>query len=95
MPILERFNARVENSFVGRYFELKDRGSSFTQEFRGAAATFLSMAYIIAVNPRILADSGGPCTPCAEAAGGIFCPEYGKMMGCLILHIHPSAGVGY
>jgi hypothetical protein len=29
------------------------------------------MAYILAVNPRILADSGGPCIP-NEADGGEF-----------------------
>ena len=80
MPIIESLNNRVENSFVGRFFELKERGSSFTQEFRGATATFLTMAYIIAVNPRILSDSGGPCVPCAENEGGIFCEEYETCM---------------
>lgn len=31
------------------------------------------MSYILAVNPRILADSGGPCVP---GEGGIFAPDY-------------------
>jgi xanthine/uracil/vitamin C permease (AzgA family) len=50
---------------------LKERGSTFTTELAGATATFLTMAYILAVNPRILADSGGPCIP-NEADGGEF-----------------------
>jgi AGZA family xanthine/uracil permease-like MFS transporter len=56
--IADKVNAAVENSFVGRYFEFKDRKASFLAELRGATATFMSMAYILAVNPRILADSG-------------------------------------
>ena len=30
-------------------------------EFKGAVATFLTLSYILAVNPYILADSGGAC----------------------------------
>jgi AGZA family xanthine/uracil permease-like MFS transporter len=33
-------------------------------------------ADILAVNPRILADSGGPCVPDSEDMGGIFGPNY-------------------
>jgi AGZA family xanthine/uracil permease-like MFS transporter len=80
MPFIDSINNAVENSPVGRYFELKERGTCATRELRGACATFLTMAYIIAVNPRILADSGGPCVPCAEEEGGIFCPEYETCM---------------
>lgn len=40
-----------------------------------ATATFLTMAYILAVNPRILADSGGPCVADPED-GGIFGEAY-------------------
>jgi AGZA family xanthine/uracil permease-like MFS transporter len=44
-----------------------------TREFKGAATTFLATAYILAVNPRIMADSGGPCV---APEGNIFAPEY-------------------
>lgn len=37
------------------------RKSCFTTELKAGCTTFLSMAYILAVNPRIMADSGGPC----------------------------------
>jgi len=45
------------------FFVSKERGTSFTTEFAGGTATFLTMAYILAINPDILAQSGGPCVP--------------------------------
>jgi AGZA family xanthine/uracil permease-like MFS transporter len=80
MSLFDGLNKAVQNSFIGRYFEMEYRKTNFTTEFRGAAATFLTMAYILAVNPRILADSGGPCVPCSEDEGGIFCDDYGACM---------------
>jgi AGZA family xanthine/uracil permease-like MFS transporter len=68
-----RVNGAVNDSFIGRFFEMKERNTNLTTEFRGATATFMSMAYILAVNPRILADSGGPCVPDDD---GIFGPAY-------------------
>lgn len=59
--ILERINDGVRGSFVGRYFEFEERQATFISELRGATATFLAMAYILAVNPLILSESGGPC----------------------------------
>jgi len=64
-------NRAVAASWVGRYFKLDARKSSFTKELRAGAATFLTMAYIISVNAAILTDSGGPCTArdCTPVAG--------------------------
>jgi AGZA family xanthine/uracil permease-like MFS transporter len=58
---IHNFNEAVGNSVVGRYFKLKERGSSFTTEMRAGLATFLTLAYILAVNAAILTDSGGTC----------------------------------
>ena len=63
----------VQGSFIGRFFELEERKTDVYTEFRGAVATFLTMAYILAVNPAILADSGGPCV---AADGNIFSDDY-------------------
>jgi AGZA family xanthine/uracil permease-like MFS transporter len=73
MGVFDSLNNAVQGSFVGRFFKLEERKSNFTTEVRGATATFLTMAYILAVNPRILADSGGPCVP---PDGNIFDPAY-------------------
>jgi AGZA family xanthine/uracil permease-like MFS transporter len=69
----EKINNAVGGSFVGRFFEFENRQTTFLSELRGATATFMSMAYILAVNPRILSDSGGPCV--AED-GNIFSESY-------------------
>lgn len=70
MKFIEAMNERVESSFIGKFFQIKERGSSFSTELAGATATFLTMAYILAVNPRILADSGGPCVPDPDDPAG-------------------------
>lgn len=59
---IDKLNAFVSKSAVGRYFKLDARNSCFTRELRAGTATFLTMAYILAVNASILTDSGGPCT---------------------------------
>uniref|UniRef100_A0A803P1H7 Adenine/guanine permease AZG1 n=1 Tax=Cannabis sativa TaxID=3483 RepID=A0A803P1H7_CANSA len=59
---LTRLNTFVANSRVGKRFKLTERNSNFTTELRAGTATFLTMAYILAVNASILTDSGGPCS---------------------------------
>jgi adenine/guanine/hypoxanthine permease len=72
MKFIEAMNERVDSSFIGKFFQIKERGSSFSTELAGATATFLTMAYILAVNPRILADSGGPCVVDPDDPAGEF-----------------------
>ncbi|WP_346856153.1 NCS2 family permease [uncultured Draconibacterium sp.] len=43
---------------LNKYFNITERGSSFKKEMIGGATTFLTMAYIIFVNPSILGDAG-------------------------------------
>lgn len=55
------FTGTATNTLDG-FFKISDRGSSFGQEMRGGVVTFLTMAYIIVLNPIILAgvpDSTG------------------------------------
>ncbi|KAK8357849.1 hypothetical protein V6Z12_A05G444100 [Gossypium hirsutum] len=59
---LTRLNSAVANSRIGKRFKLTERNSTFTTELRAGTTTFLTMAYILAVNASILADSGGPCS---------------------------------
>lgn len=59
---------------ITRYFQLDARGTTVATEFRGAVATFLTMAYILFVNPSILANAGVPLEPAiaaTAAAAGI------------------------
>ncbi|KAG2430674.1 hypothetical protein HYH02_013671 [Chlamydomonas schloesseri] len=66
-----RLNHAVESSAVGQYFCLKERKTNFTTELRAGTVTFLTMAYILAVNGAIVADTGGPCGPsdCTQSTG--------------------------
>lgn len=73
MLCIDSINKKVGESKIGKYFELDARQSTFSTEIKAGSATFLTMAYILAINPRILADSGGPCV---APDGNIFAPEY-------------------
>lgn len=59
---ISRLNSYVANSRLGQWFKLSQRNSTFTTELRAGTATFLTMAYILAVNASILTDSGGTCS---------------------------------
>jgi adenine/guanine/hypoxanthine permease len=43
-----------------RWFQLREHGTNVRTELQAGLATFLTMAYIVAVNPAILADAGVP-----------------------------------
>ena len=61
---------------LSRWFELDARGSTVGRELRGAVATFLTMAYILFVNPQVLRGSAMPkdvadsLVACTAAAAG-------------------------
>jgi len=44
--------------FLNSYFEIDEKGSSVRTEIFAGIATFLTMAYIVVVNPAILSDAG-------------------------------------
>ncbi len=63
-------------SRVGEFFDLAGRGTTVARELRGAAATFLTMAYILFTNPGILKSAGVPfesATACTALAAGVCC----------------------
>ncbi|KAJ9539840.1 hypothetical protein OSB04_026346 [Centaurea solstitialis] len=59
---LTRLNTFVGKSLIGKRFKLNERNTTFTTELRAGTATFLTMAYILAVNATILSDSGATCS---------------------------------
>jgi adenine/guanine/hypoxanthine permease len=61
---------------LNRLFHVSARGSTVGRELRGALATFLTMAYILFLNPQILANAEVPqesAVACTAAAAGICC----------------------
>ncbi len=47
-------------SFVERFFNVREKGSTVRTELLAGMTTFIAMAYILFVNPNILADAGIP-----------------------------------
>jgi AGZA family xanthine/uracil permease-like MFS transporter len=52
---------------ISRYFRLAEHGTSVRTEMLAGATTFLTMAYIILVNPAILGEAGMPVAAVAAA----------------------------
>src|SRR6202789_2420220 len=46
--------------FIQRYFRLAENETTVRREMLGGLTTFMTMAYIIVVNPQILSQSGMP-----------------------------------
>ena len=47
-------------SFIERYFKVREKGTTIRTELLAGVTTFIAMAYILFVNPNILADAGIP-----------------------------------
>lgn len=47
-------------SFVERFFKVREKGATVRTELLAGVTTFIAMAYILFVNPNILADAGIP-----------------------------------
>jgi len=63
-------------SFLDKAFQLRERGTSVQTEVLAGATTFLTMAYIVLVNPAILSTTGMPLAGVAAAtclAAGVGC----------------------
>jgi adenine/guanine/hypoxanthine permease len=54
-------------SWLDRTFHIQERGSTVRTEILAGATTFLTMAYIVFVNPSILSDAGMPVAAVAAA----------------------------
>jgi adenine/guanine/hypoxanthine permease len=50
----------ANSSFIERYFRLAENETTVRREMLGGLTTFMTMAYIIVVNPQILSQSGMP-----------------------------------
>ena len=64
---------------ITRLFKIQERGSSIRTEVLGGATTFVTMAYIIVVNPAILSFAGIPVGPSTVAT------ILTAVVGCLLM----------
>jgi adenine/guanine/hypoxanthine permease len=56
----DTLNTTSGGGFLERYFKLTEHGTNVRTEMMAGLTTFLTMAYIIFVNPSILGDAGMP-----------------------------------
>jgi adenine/guanine/hypoxanthine permease len=49
-----------QNSLIERVFHVAENNSTISRELLGGLTTFMAMAYVVVVNPRILGEAGMP-----------------------------------
>jgi AGZA family xanthine/uracil permease-like MFS transporter len=73
---------------LDRYFKLTANQTSVKQEFLGGLTTFLTMAYIIVVNPQILSQAGMP------VEGVVFATCLSAAIGTLVMGLYANYPIG-
>lgn len=71
--------ARIE-----RFFRIRERGSDIPTEIRAGLVTFLTMAYILVVNPQVLSHAGLP------ASDVLFATAIGSAVGTLAMGLYAN-----
>lgn len=69
---------------IERIFRLQENGTTVRRELLGGATTFLTMAYIIVVNPQILAQTGMP------AEGVVFATCLSAAIATLVMGLYAN-----
>ena len=73
---------------LDNFFKFKENGTDFKTEIIAGITTFLAMAYILGVNPVILADGGMPAT------GVLFATAVASGIACIIMGLVAKYPVG-
>ena len=65
--------------FLERWFGLREAGTTVRTELEAGVTTFLTMAYILVVNPQILGDAGVPIE------GALFATAASAALGSILM----------
>ncbi len=71
-------------TFIDDYFKISERGSNLITEVRAGVTTFLTMGYILFINPQILSLAGMPANDVAIATA------LGGALACLIMGLYAN-----
>src|SRR5690625_3342021 len=77
--------------FMKKYFDFEGNGTSYRREIIGGLTTFLSMAYILAVNPSVLSLQGIEGIPDSMKMdmGAVFvATALAAFIGCMIMGLY-------
>jgi len=69
---------------IDHYFKLAENHTSVKQELLGGLTTFITMAYIVVVNPQILAQAGMP------AEGVVFATCFSAAVATLVMELYAN-----
>ena len=72
------------SGLLERHFHLAENQTSFKQEMLGGLTTFVTMAYIVVVNPQILAEAGMP------PEGVVFATCFSAAVATLVMGIYAN-----
>src|SRR5262249_11316290 len=73
-----------DGSLINRYFKLSENQTSIRQEMLGGLTTFVTMSYIIVVNPQLLAHTGMP------AEGVLFATCISAAVATLVMGLYAN-----
>src|SRR5678809_1064531 len=73
-----------EHRLIERYFKLAENQTSVKQEMLGGVTTFVTMAYIVVVNPQILSQAGVP------ADGALFATCLSAAVATLVMGLYAN-----
>jgi len=73
---------------LDRLFKLSEHGTSVRTELLAGLTTFVTMAYIIFVNPNIMADAG------IDHGAAFVATCIGAALGCLLMGLYANWPVG-
>lgn len=86
---------------IKRYFEFERLGTNYTKEIIGGATTFITMVYIVVVNPKILEAAGIPfgasmvATILTAFFGTLIMGVYAKMPIAIAPYMGENAFIAY
>jgi AGZA family xanthine/uracil permease-like MFS transporter len=81
---LAAWGESAEARLIDRYFKLTENQTSVKQELLGGVTTFVTMAYIVVVNPQILAQAGMP------ADGVVFATCLSAAVATLVMGLYAN-----
>ena len=77
----EAIRAGTGEGWLERAFHLRAHGTTVRTEVEAGVTTFLTMAYVLAVNPLILHQAGVP------VAGALFATAVAAAVGCFLMGV--------
>ncbi len=81
-------SASPSESFVARYFKLREHGTDVRTELVAGVTTFVTMAYIIFVNPQMMASAG------MDAGASFVATCLASMLACYLMGLYANWPVG-